>query len=166
MENLEIWKPIKCFDGYEASNMGNIRSLKWNKIRTLKAIFDGKGYLQVRLYKNGKPKTRKIHQLIAEVFLNHKPCGFEFVVNHIDFNGLNNKIDNLEIITQRENANKKHLKSTSIYTGVCWIKNRNKWRAEIRTKNKSKSLGYFINEIDAHNAYQLELKKINEKTFA
>lgn len=164
MENVEIWKAIENFDGYEASNMGNIRSLKWNKIRVLKGVFDGRYYLQVRLYRNGKPKTRKIHQLIAEVFLNHKPCGYELVVNHIDFNGLNNKVDNLEIITQRENANRKHLKSTSIYTGVCWCKSRKKWQADIRIKNKNKGLGYFINEIDAHNAYQNELKKINEKT--
>ena len=39
----------------------------------------------------------------------------------------NKQLDNLEIITQRENANKKHIKSSSKYVGVCFNKKRNKW---------------------------------------
>jgi hypothetical protein len=76
------------------------------------------------------------------------------VVNHKDFNKLNNNLDNLEIITQRQNTNKKHLKSSSQYIGVFWNKQNKKWKSQIRINKKIKYLGYFVNEIDAHNAYQ------------
>lgn len=46
---------------------------------------------------------------------------------------------------------------TSQYTGVCYDKSRNKWSAEIRIGKTRKRLGRFVNEIDAHNAYQKEL---------
>lgn len=167
----EIFKDIKGYEGlYQISNLGNVKSLssegkkgKGNYARKesiLKGCVNGSGYLNVVLYKDGRTTSRHIHQLVAISFLNHKPCGFKLVVNHIDLNPLNNNINNLEIVTQRENANRKHLKSTSKYVGVHWCKTKCKWISSIRINGKLKFLGHFNNEHTAHLAYQKELKNI------
>lgn len=164
---MEIWKDIIGYEGlYEVSNFGNIKSLGNNKKRKekiRKPTLDSRGYLHIGLNKNGKCKSRTIHQLVAESFLNHKPCGLKLVVNHIDVNKQNNKSDNLEIVTNRENSNRKHLKSSSKYVGVSWYKERNKWLSFIRINGKQKYLGSFSKELDAGNAYQNALKEIKER---
>lgn len=98
---------------------------------------------------------------MAITFLNHTPCKLDLVVNHINFNKQDNRLDNLEIVTNRVNSNRKHLKSTSKYTGVSWHKNEKKWQVMFRIDNKLKHFGYFENEIDAKNVYQKEINKIN-----
>lgn len=101
------------------SLINNIKiCLKFNTERLLRLNKDGSGYFQVALLKNGIEKRFKVHQLVAMCFLNHKPCGMNLVVNHINFNRNDNRIDNLEIVTARENANLKHIKSSSKYLGV------------------------------------------------
>ena len=167
----EIYLPVKNYEGlYEVSNLGNIKSLsrivrhplsdKLLKERLLKTPTSGNGYLVLNLLKNGKQKTRTVHQLVAEAFLGFVPNGSTLVVNHINFIRSDNRIENLEIVTMRENTNQKHLKSTSKYVGVCWNKTANKWRASIITNRNSKHIGYFTNEYDAHLAYQKALTEI------
>lgn len=157
---MEIWKKINQFDNYEISNYGNVKSLMFNKEKILKGGIDASGYRIVILCRNKEKFTKLIHQLVAIHFLNHTPCAKKLVVNHKDFDKLNNKLENLEIITFRENTNKKHIKSSSKYTGVCWAKHANKWLASIQINGKSKHLGLFKNELEASNAYKNELKKI------
>lgn len=156
---MEVWKDIKEYKDYQVSNLGNVRSLKYKKIRQLNPSISN-GYLHVVLSKNGVLKTRTIHQLVAESFLNHNTCGHQLVVNHKDFNRQNNNIFNLELITQRDNTNQKHLKSSSIYVGVNWNKKVNKWESRIWINGKRKSLGFFTNEIEASKAYKKELNGI------
>lgn len=169
---MEIWKDIENYEGfYQVSNYGNIRSLDryvnhnygglcFVKGKNLTGNVNKSGYRYFIATKNGIRKTIKVHQAVAICFLNHKPCGMKFVINHKDFNKLNNKIDNLEIVTNRENSNKKHIKSSSKYTGVSYHKLSKKWIALIFIDGKNKYLGLFKNEIDAHLAYENELKKI------
>ena len=161
---MEVWKTIRGFENYKISNYGNVKSLERMsfigrkvKERILKQNTGLDGYSQVSLFINGKCNTLKIHKLVAISFLNHKPDGYNSVVNHLDFNRLNNNINNLEITTQRKNTNKKHFKSTSRYTGVCWDKSVGKWKSQILINKVKKNIGHFDNEIDAHNAYQKEL---------
>ena len=152
--NQEVFKPIPGYEGiYEVSNLGNVKSLerinaigRKQKERILKPRAT-RGYYGISLYKDNKSKSRTIHQLVAEAFLNHKPCGLKLVVNHIDVNKQNNKSDNLEIVTNRENSNRKHLKSSSKYVGVSWYKERNKWLSFIRINGKQKYLGSFSKEL-------------------
>lgn len=169
---MEIWKDIKGYEGlYQVSNLGNVKRLSVLKLngryysmckeKLIKTVV-GNGYKQLTLYLNGEKSTKKVHQLMAENFLNHTPCGMELVVNHIDYNKLNNNIDNLEIVTNRENSNKKHLNSTSKYVGVCWHKAGHKWVAHIQINGKSKHLGLFVNEYDAHLAYEIALKELSQ----
>ena len=65
-------------------------------------INNGSGfYRTVRLRKDGKSKTFKLHRLLVEAFI-HKPFGKNYV-NHKDCNKLNNHLYNLEWVTQHEN---------------------------------------------------------------
>jgi len=164
----EVFKDIKGFEGFfQISNYGRVKRLYRlsSDGRVLKEKFkklsdNGTGYNSVCFRIGGVTTTRKVHQLVAEAFLGHTRCGMEMVVNHKDFNRMNNNVKNLEIVTPRENANKKHLKSSSKYTGVSWSKVGNKWHSYISIKDKKIHLGSFINEYDAHLAYQKALAEI------
>jgi len=165
---IEVWKDIPEYEGlYQVSNLGNVKSLdrvssKGRKVKgkVLKGAICGSPYFRVGLYKDNKMKLKNIHQLVAIAFLKHTPCGHKLVVNHIDINPKNNNLYNLEVITQRENSNKKHIKSSSKYVGVCWDKNRQKWKSAITIDGKTKYLGVFTDEKEAAQVYQNELNKI------
>jgi hypothetical protein len=161
---MEIWKDIPKYEGYyQVSNLGNINSLNYRrtgKEKLLKLSKESNGYLQVCLFKNKKTKVFRVHQIVSMAFLNHNPCGHKLVINHIDFDKTNNNLNNLEITTQRQNTNQKHLTSTSKYTGVCWDKSRKKWKAKIYINGTNKSLGYFNDELEADAAYKQILNKI------
>lgn len=173
MQN-EIWKDIPNYEGlYQVSNIGRIKSLtryvnhnygglRIVKERIRKLNHNSSGYLCVMLNKKGFKVNIAVHILEVIAFLNHNPKGNKIVINHIDFNILNNKLSNLEIVTNRENTNKKHLKSSSKYTGVSWYKKYNKWVSKINYGGKQYHLGYFINEYAAHLAYEKRLKEVLE----
>ena len=111
----EQWRNIKGFEGsYQISNLGRIRSLDrvcgqmprgYDRHITgnfMTPTDNGRGYLIVHLKKNGSRKSRYIHRLVAEAFIEN-PKGFP-VVNHIDFNKKNNTVENLEWCTQKMNV--------------------------------------------------------------
>ena len=158
---IEDWKNIIGYENnYLISSFGEVKSIKQGKERLLKKSINTKGYYIVSLCKNGKSKSFQIHQLVAINFLNHTPNGVNMVVNHIDLDKKNNNLSNLEIISNRENSNRKHLKSSSNYTGVSWDKNKRKWQSQIKKNNKTIFLGRFSNELEASNAYQKELNQL------
>lgn len=118
MNELESWLDVLEFEGlYQVSNFGRVRSLdrgmyvrqdrykkaRWvnRKGKLLNLNKDGKGYLMVRLCAFGTVKQIMVHRLVAIHFVANptsKP-----VVNHIDFNPLNNHASNLEWCSIREN---------------------------------------------------------------
>ena len=159
----EVFKDIPNYEGlYQVSNLGNVKSLNYRRTKKediLSLRVNQSGYYIVSLYKNGESKQMTAHQLVAVVFLNHKPSGYKLVINHINFNKLDNRVENLEVVTARENCNKKHFKSTSKYVGVSWDKTRDKWKVYIVIDGKNRYLGRFTNEYDAHLAYQKKLKE-------
>ena len=158
---MEEFRDIKGHEGsYQVSNLGRVKSLNFNKERILRGGQGSGGYLTVSLFKDGKQKTRRVHKLVAEAFLNHKPCGHKLVVNHINFIRHDNRADNLELDTNRNNCNRKHLKSSSEYTGVSWNKKSNIWIASIKINGKQKHLGSFTDELEASKAYQKALSEI------
>ena len=164
----EEFKDVIGYEGvYQVSNLGNVKSLSriilncgkypyMSKEKILKQSLDTNKYPIVNL----NNKTRKIHQLVAEAFLNHIACGHKTIVDHINNNHLDNRFENLQLITQRQNSSKDVKNKTSKYTGVCWCKHYKKWNANIKINRIKKNLGYFINEEDARDAYQNKLKEI------
>ena len=69
-------------------------------------------------------------------------------IDHININSLDNRIENLRIVTHQQNMwNRANLK------GYTWSKSHNKWEAQIRVNDKKIYLGFFTEEADAAQAY-------------
>jgi hypothetical protein len=161
---MEIWKTIKGFENYQVSNLGNVKALNYKRTKKEKIInqcIDKSGYSYVRLWLNSKANTKKIHQLVAIAFLNHKPCGMKIIVDHIDNDKNNNHLNNLQLLSNRENCSKDKKNKHSNYTGVTLDIRKNIWMARIYFNNKHKYIGGFNTELKARDAYILELSKIN-----
>ena len=93
-------KDIKDFIGlYQITDEGQVYSIRSKKF--LKPTPDKDGYLQVKLYKDKKQYTRKVHRLVAEAFIDNPEGKKE--VNHIDCRRDNNCVSNLEWVSHREN---------------------------------------------------------------
>jgi len=171
----EIWKDVPNYEGiYVASNLGRVKRLEGyvykgktkaksiNYEKILTHLDNGNGYKKVTLTYEGIKKVFYIHQIVAMTFLGHKPDKFKLVVNHINFDKSDNRVVNLEVVTNRENSSKRQFEYSSKYTGVYFDKPRNKWGSVIRINRKQIVLGFFINEIDAHNAYKNKLHEITK----
>jgi hypothetical protein len=158
----EIWKEVPEFPKYQVSSLGIVKSFKRNQVRILKQRMSSSGYLNVILCDKGKIKGFTVHSLVAMSFLNHIPCRQKLVIDHINDNKLDNRVENLQIVTTRYNVFKTQGKNTSIFKGVSWSNQYKKWRADIMINKKQKYLGAYEIEYDAHLAYQNELKKIEQ----
>lgn len=99
---MKEWKNIEGYEGlYQVSNLGRVKSIRSNTI--LRPYDIGRGYLAVKLCKNGINKNHKLHRLVAEAFIpnpDNLPC-----VNHKDENKANNCVDNLEWCSYSYNNN-------------------------------------------------------------
>tara|TARA_R110000782_G_C14526454_1_gene381780 strand:+ start:41 stop:550 length:510 start_codon:yes stop_codon:yes gene_type:complete len=157
---IEVWKDVPEYKGhYQVSNLGNVINIKFNKIKYIKYL-NGKGRYAVTLYKNNIPShNRRISVLVAQAFLNHKRCGHKLVVDHIDNNKLNDKLYNIQVITNRENLTKDKTNKTG-YTGVYKCTNGKSFFSEIRIGKTRKYLGRFKTPKEASQAYKKELNKI------
>ena len=104
----EIWKDIPGYEGrYQASNTGKIKSMNY-KQSGLPGILTpgntGSGYKCVEL-SNADKKLRKhsVHRLVWKTFVGPIPEGMQ--INHKDENKTNNSLENLEIVTPKQNMN-------------------------------------------------------------
>lgn len=168
---IEIWKDIEGYEGlYQISNFSNVKSLnryvkhpsgkeRFIEGKIMKKQLYTKGYYRISLCKESNKETCKIHQLVAIAFMNHKKCGYDKVIDHIDSDTTNNRVDNLRIVSNRFNCSRRK-NVTSKYPGVHFNKSKNKWRAYIQIKGKNVYLGYFKDEYKAHLAYEEKLKEI------
>ena len=91
---MEIWKNIEEYPDYQVSNLGRVKSLRYNKEKILKLQSDKDGYKQVNLFNSRGSKTLKIHRLVATAFLDN-PNNYP-AVNHINEIKTDNRVENLE----------------------------------------------------------------------
>ena len=99
---MEKWRDIPGYEGfYQVSDLGNVRSIRFNKIRNMKS-WDSHGYRAVELCMNNNRYTVGIHRLVALTFIPNPENKPE--VNHKDRNKSNNNVENLEWVTQSENV--------------------------------------------------------------
>lgn len=155
----EIWKDVPGYPDYKVSNLGKVKSLKKGIERFLNLNLGSHGYLRVNLFRDNVGKNFKVHQLVAITFLGHEINGHNRIIDHINSDKLDNRAENLRIVTARENCSKlsEKKKKISKYIGVSKdIYSR--WESYIRIKNKLYKLGIFETEDEAREAY---LKAVN-----
>lgn len=178
-ENLkgEIWFVIPNTNNiYEASNLSRIRSIdryvvdkkgrrKYVKGTMLKQHLaesnNGRYYYNVCICIKNKKKTKTVHSLIFSAFNGFCPTKKSgMVVDHKDNNSLNNNIENLQFITNREN-NYKDRKGTSKYPGVFFRTDSNKWQSAIGINGKQYKILCSNDELIAKKAYEIALENIH-----
>ncbi len=106
-----------------------------------------KGYKQLFTYVNGKfHKSFLVHRLVWEAHNGEVPEGF--VIDHINRNKLDNRLENLRIITFTQNLWNQDVK------GYCWFAPAKKWMGTITANRNRIHLGYFNTEEEAAEAYK------------
>tara|TARA_R110000803_G_scaffold75961_2_gene140325 strand:+ start:1276 stop:1833 length:558 start_codon:yes stop_codon:yes gene_type:complete len=165
-KETEIWEAVKGNRSYEISNLGRVKRLSRmamgkngdvNIVREkiLKQNLGSNGYLTVNI--DGYIRT--IHTLLAESFLNHVRNGHTLVVDHQNNIKTDNRLENLQVVTQRENLTKDKKNKTSKFAGVS--KSAKLWKSQIRINKKCLGLGRYETEEEAAKVYQLALKHKN-----
>lgn len=94
-----MWKQITGYEGiYEVSSEGKVRNM-YGKV--LKTYIINSGYECIKLYKNQKAKAFLVHRLVGREFCE----GFseELDIDHINNERLDNRADNLQWVTRKEN---------------------------------------------------------------
>lgn len=109
----EEWRPIVGYEGqYLVSSLGRVKSIERNsgravlRARLMSQTCSKAGYMFVRLCKNNKPASCLVHRLVAQAFLqnpNNLPQ-----VNHLNLNKSDNRPENLEWCTLKENLQHAH----------------------------------------------------------
>lgn len=110
----EVWKDVVNYEGlYKVSNLGRVKRLSRSRLRlggkplnlrekVLKPNHIGNSYYQLKLTKDEVETSILLHRIVCEAFHGSAPVGKNFV-NHKDTNKENNREDNLEWCSFKEN---------------------------------------------------------------
>lgn len=165
----EIWKDIPNYKGYQVSNLGNVKTFNkitynnylgvrhWQdrilKQKVSKNKYGRKDY-RVELWNNGNHKTILVARLVAFTFY-EIPLESKLTVNHKDGNSTNNNLNNLEIITRKENI--QHAFSNGLYSNMLKIKVINKRNEKENIFNSLSQANKYIKK--DHSYLSTKIKK-------
>ena len=114
------------------------------------------GYRRIK-FKGAKYYT---HRVVWFLVTKEQP---PLILDHINNNRLDNRIENLREVTINQNAHNRSMNSNnkSGVKGVCWSTTTNKWVVYIKTGGKQRTLGSYVNLEDAAEASQIARKTLH-----
>ena len=148
----EEWKEIEGYEDYMISSFGNVWSKRFPRCLKLNI---NTGYYIVCIYKNNIQKIFKVHRLVALNFIpnsEEKP-----MVDHINRDKLDNRINNLRWVTPTENNLNQYIKGS-----VYFLKQNKKYRVQIQRKN----YGCYKTREEAEEMRELFITLINNDEFS
>lgn len=167
----DIYKMVKIdgFEDYLISKDGKILSFKRKTPNYLKFSKDKDGYSHIKITKNKKQYHKQLHRLIAKAFIdNPKPDEYN-MVDHINGDKQDNRIENLRWCNNSINNRNQKLsdRNTSGHQGVNYDKTNNSYRATWYDDNnhiwtKSFSLNKYFNAKELAIEYR---KKMVDKHY-
>jgi hypothetical protein len=99
----ETWRFIPAFEAkYYVSSFGRVTRRRGDVLYPVSPHYLKSGYTVIRLSEPGRMKLFRLHRLVMWAFVGECPAGL--VVNHKDGDKRNNRLDNLEYVTLRQNT--------------------------------------------------------------
>lgn len=165
-QDSEIWKPIPDYEGlYEVSNLGRIKSIP-KKVKNSSGSFrflpeknkkiytNRNGYKIVNLSKNNKSKTHTVHRLVAKAFIGDS----DMHIDHINNIKTDNRLENLQYCTARENTIKSCMSSYDDRY-LSFNKVSKQWVFSIHIKGIRKNIKYSKRKEDCIKSRDVFLKE-------
>lgn len=160
--NNSAWRAVVGYEKYyEINKDGRVRRLisHLGVGRELTPCLGKRGYLCVSLTVFRKQKTHTVHRLLAEAFIPNP--GGKREVNHINAIKTDNRLDNLEWATPKENSQhaaktkacrRKHMRGVYKFSNTGPVR----WQAQIRIEGMNRSLGIYETKAEAYEAYRVK----------
>jgi len=147
MITQEYLKELVNYDRDSGVMTWKVQKAKATKIGSVVGTICNKGYLRVKIDGN----LYLVHRLAWLYETGSMP---DHQVDHINGNRLDNRLENLRVVTSQGNAQnrKRRTDNTSGVVGVRWHKAHCRWYAVINVDKKQKHLGYFTEFSDVVNA--------------
>ena len=151
MKDYEDYKGIKGFEDYMIGDRGTLLSRKRGCWRIMSMTNKTGWYLTIILRgKNGKRKTKHIHQLVYEAFVGDVPKGYH--IHHKDGNMQNNRVENLVAITEKEHHAIHAAQNPNIYSGMRYYNKYIKTVPILQFSLDGEFIAEYANGHDAHLA--------------
>lgn len=155
LEHLKETFRIKDGKLERYNRIGRSKTYRWKTV--ISNGTNSTGYCQVRF----DGKFYGYHSILWTINSNKNiPCDLE--IDHINGEKTDNRIENLRLVTTRQNSQNKEIHRNGKLVGTHFIKNKNLYTARIQIDGYRISLGYYKSEEKAHKAYEIACKHIKE----
>lgn len=101
------------------------------------------------------------HRIVWELVFGPIPKGLQ--IDHINGNKIDNRIENLRLVTNRENCHNYSWHRGGRLPGCYYRKDCDKWQARAKVNGRDMHIGLYVNEQEAHEAYKKYLLDNNLK---